>query len=106
MLVRCEGSNFFFQNSIGNIHSHFEVIFTKDTEEGEGNEEGAKTSGGVFEQYGLLPLILKTCEHSNSTFDTVMSWPICQTFYIASYIITKNKYEEQQIKQMQLRNRL
>lgn len=35
-----------------------------------------------------------------------MSWSICQTFYIASYIITKNKYEEQQIKQMQLRNKL
>ena len=35
-----------------------------------------------------------------------MSWSICQTFYIASYIITKNKYEEQQIKQMQLKNRL
>lgn len=35
-----------------------------------------------------------------------MSWSICQTFYIASYIITKNKYEEQQIKQMQMRNKL
>lgn len=34
-----------------------------------------------------------------------MGWSVCQTFYIASYIITKNRYEEQQIKQMQMKNR-
>lgn len=35
-----------------------------------------------------------------------MGWPVCQTFYIASYIITKNKYEQDQIKQMQLKNKV
>ena len=64
-----------------------------------------ETNGGAFEQYGLLPLVLKVCEYSNDGFDTVMSWAVCQTFYIASYIITKNKYDEQQIKQMQLKNK-
>lgn len=34
-----------------------------------------------------------------------MGWSINQTFYIASYIITKNKYEENMIKQMQLKNK-
>lgn len=34
-----------------------------------------------------------------------MGWSVCQTFYIASYIITKNRYEEQQIKQMQMKTR-
>lgn len=34
-----------------------------------------------------------------------MTWSVCQTLYIASYIITKNRYEEQLIKQMQMKNK-
>lgn len=34
-----------------------------------------------------------------------MSWSICQAFYIASYIITKNKYEDNLIKQMKMKQR-
>jgi hypothetical protein len=94
--------------------SGFEVIFGKDTESDEEEQDTAgeetnterhNQSGGVFEQYGLLPLVLIVCEYSNDGFDTVMGWSVCQTFYIASYIITKNKYDEQQIKQMQLKNK-
>lgn len=33
-----------------------------------------------------------------------MGWSICQTFYLASYIVTKNKYEQDMIKQMQMKN--
>ena len=105
MLVRCEGSNFFFQDSIGSMHSHFEVIFTKDIEGVEGDEGGTQTGGSIFEQYGLLPVILEVCSISNTSFDTVLTWSICQTFYITSYIITKKKYEAQQIKQMQMKQR-
>ena len=105
---------FFFQDSVSSVHTHFEVIFGKDPESNEeeqdtageeANTERHNQSGGAFEQYGLLPLVLRVCEYSNDGFDTVMSWSVCQTFYIASYIITKNKYDEQQIKQMQLKNK-
>lgn len=111
MLAGCEGGCFFFQTSIGNIHSHFEVIFSKDDEteqEGDEEEEIQKTdtrNGSVFEQYGIIPLICQVATFTNSSFDTVLSWSVCQTFYIASYIITKNRYDEQTIKQLQLRNK-
>lgn len=106
MLVGCKSSCFFFQNSISDIHNHFEVLFEKADEEVESEENGNQTNGGQFGQYGLLPCILRVCNESNSPFDTVMGWPVCQTFYIASYIVTKNKYEQDQIKQMQLKNKV
>lgn len=34
-----------------------------------------------------------------------MSWPVSQTFYLASYIITKKDYEDKMIKQMQMKNK-
>jgi hypothetical protein len=105
VLVGCSCCCFFFQDSISSIHTHFEVIFEKDNEGGEGDQEANQTNGGVFGQFGILPLVLTVCECSNTEFDKVMSWSICQTFYIASYIITKNKYENDLIKQMQMRNK-
>ena len=109
MLVRREGSCFFFQDMVSSVHTHFEVLFGGGSEGDETGEEGEeetnKGTGDVFQQFGLIPLILRVAECSNSALDTVMSWPVCQTFYIASYIITKNRYEEQQIKQMQMKNK-
>ena len=105
---------FFFQNTISGIHSHFEIIFTKDTEEdnegediqGEERDKKADTgAGGVFQQFGLIPLILSVAKESNNSFDEILSWPVSQTFYIASYIITKNHYEQQQIKQLQMKHK-
>ena len=99
---------------VSSIHSHFEIIFVKDDEEdNEREEEGGEAenkrrhenSGDIFRQFGLIPLILSICELSNTSFDKVMSWSICQTFYIASYLITKRKYEENLIKQMQMKSK-
>ena len=115
MLVGCEGSSFFFQTVVGQLHSHFEVIFGEGHEEAEEDaedqtgSEAAQSSnqgdGDVFRQFGMVPLILRVCEYARTDFDSVMSWSVCQTFFIASYIITKNRYEQQQIKQMQMRHR-
>lgn len=114
MLVGCEGDVLFFSSVVSGIHSHFEILFDSGSEEdeediedetgGEGSQKQDQGIGGAFQQFGLLPLILRVCEHSNSSFDVVMDWSVCQTFYIASYIITKNRYDENQIKQMQMRN--
>ena len=106
MLVGCEGSRFFFQNKIGSIHAHFEVVFTGGAEGDEGDEAPKEAAGGVFGQFGILPLVLQVCAISFTDFESVMSWPICQTMYVASYIITKNRYEDNLIKQMQMKNRL
>ena len=114
MLVGCESSSFFFQGMVSSLHSHFEIIFTKDNEEDnegediqreERDKEADTGTGGVFQQFGLIPLILSVAKESNNNFDEILNWPVSQTFYIASYIITKNRYEQQQIKQMQMKHK-
>jgi hypothetical protein len=114
VLVRREGSSFFFQGVVDSLHSHFEVIFSKsdeeddegeDTQREERDKETDTGTGGVFQQFGLIPLILSVAKESNNSFDEILSWSVSQTFYIASYIITKNRYEQQQIKQMQMKHR-
>lgn len=98
----------FFSTVVSELHSHFEILFGGGDEEGQEEteetvEKGNQRTGGVFQQFGCLPIVLRVCETSLTPFDVVMGWSVCQTFYIASYIITKNRYEEQQIKQMQMK---
>lgn len=96
------------------LHTHFEVIFSKGDEEDnegediQGEERDKETdtgAGGVFQQFGLIPLICSVCELANTPFESVMGWSVCQTLYLASYIITKNRYEQQQIKQLQMKHK-
>lgn len=95
---------FFYQTLVGSIHSHYEVLFSQVDEEDEDRPQENQGTGGIFEQYGILPLICRVCELTFTPFDTVMGWSVCQTFYLASYIVTKNKYEQDMIKQMQMKN--
>ncbi len=89
----------FFTHSISSIHSHYERLFKGTDEEGEETETRNPTSGNPLQQYGILPFIIKVCEVTNTDFESVLGWSICQVFTIICYAIDKQKLEELQIKQ-------
>jgi len=114
VLVGCQSDVVFFSSLVRSIHAHFEILFEKDTKEDDEGEdmdreerdkETNQGNGGVFSQFGLIPLILSVAKESNNSFDDILNWSVSQTFYIASYIITKNRWEQQQIKQMQMQHK-
>ena len=97
----------FFSQAISSIHSNYPTIFIQESEdleeeEPEDNEVSNKGTGNPLEQFGITVLVLTLCERTNTSFEEIMTWSICQTFYLTSLVITMNKMKEQEIRKWKM----
>ena len=85
------------------ITEQFPLIFEKGPEEdedGEGEEKGDrrvdKQTGK--NQFGIIPIILTYCKETNTSISEAMQESVNFIFYIASFIIIRNKEIEKKMK--------
>ena len=88
---------------MANIHKNFPTLFAEAPEEIGSSEEFEKElnqNSGDFEQFGIIPYVLKFCEVTNHTLTETLEMDVNTVFYIVSYEILKIKKQEKEIKRM------
>lgn len=77
-----------FSQVLQSIHKNFSQLFNSSEEAPE------KTP---LTKWGILPFILKVVEISNTKFEEVMGWSICQVFYLVCYSLDLDKMQKKEL---------